>query len=150
LLRSVTEQGQGVAFEGIGLATLEDASGQDRLPVAGVEHDLPLRARHGGGKDEGLEDLVGVEQDEEGLVPHRMSLVVDLLDGVPGELESEESALPVVPLLVGHLASVRLEPGEILDGGAADAAALEEAPAPEHGVIEPEPDESSREIEQAL
>src|SRR5262249_19254527 len=139
-----------MAFEGIGLALLEGAPGQDHLPVAGVEHDLPFRAGLGQRQDEGLRVLVGVEQDEEGLVPHRAPLVVDLLDGVTGQVQPEEAALPVVPLLFGHLAPLRMKPGEVLDGRAVDAAALKETPAPEHGMIETEPDESSREVAQAL
>src|SRR5262249_24247565 len=77
-------------------------------------------------------------------------LVVDLLDGVTDQVQPEEAALPVVPLLFGHLAPLRVKPGEVLDGGAVDAAALKEAPASEHGMIETESDESSREITQAF
>src|SRR4030095_3084566 len=58
------------------------------------------------------------------------------------------AALPVVPLFVGHLRSVRLEPRQVLDRRAMDPPALEEPAPPEHGMGAAETDEPSREVEE--
>src|SRR5206468_3189496 len=78
LLRSLAEHGQGVSLEWVRLAALVEPLGGDEVPVAGVEHDLPLDARLMIGQDEGKSEVVRVEQDEEGGVPYGEALVVDL------------------------------------------------------------------------
>jgi len=67
-------------LERVGLAAFEEAPRGNRLPVAGVEDRLPLDARLVVREHEGQRQVVGVQEDEEGVVPHRQPLAVRLLD----------------------------------------------------------------------
>src|SRR6202051_2827737 len=55
------------------------------VPSAGVEHGLPAHARVVAGEDEGDALVVGVQEEEEGIVDDGLPHVVDLLDGVTGQ-----------------------------------------------------------------
>ena len=55
-----------------------------------------------------------------------------------------------VPALVGHLAAARVQPGDVLDVGAADGSALEEPAAPERRVLVADANEPAREVQERL
>ena len=72
----------------------------------------------------------------------------DFVDHVAGQPHAEAADEAGVPGLVGHLAAVGVEPGDVLDVGAADAAALEELAPAEHRLLAARSDEPAGELEE--
>ena len=77
-----------------------------------------------------------------------LAALVDFVDGVAVEPDAEAAHVGRVPDLVGHLAARGVEPGDVLDVGAADAAALEELAPAQHRMVLPDADDAARELEE--
>ena len=92
--------------------------------------------------------LVGVEQQQQRVADDPLAALVDLVDRVAVQPDAEPADVGRVPRVVGHLAARRVEPRDVLDVGAADAAALEELAAAQHRVLLPDPDHAARELEE--
>ena len=102
------------------------------------------------GKHEVERLVVGVEQQQERVVPDGLPLLVHLLDRVSREPEPEAPGRAVRPLLVGHLLPVGSKPRQVLDLRTRDAATLEEASPVEHGMAETETYQAPRELDLGL
>src|SRR5262245_17101322 len=93
---------------------------------------------------------MGVQQEQERVVPDGLARRVYLLDRVAGEPEAQAAREAVRPLVGGHLLPVGPKPGKILDLRALDAPTLKEPPPVEDRVREAQAYEAPRELELLL
>src|SRR5688572_26816484 len=116
----------------------------------GVERAHPGRSR--ADRREGERHLVRVrvEQDQHRIAPHLAPPLVNLVERVADHQYSERSRERRVPRLVGHLASRRIEPVDVLGLGAANSAAVKILAALEHRLRPSEAQESPRERQELL
>jgi hypothetical protein len=91
---------------------------------------------------------VGVEQQEQGVVVHRLALRRHRPDGIAVQEDPDRSAghRPVAPR---HAATIGTEPPDVRQAPLVGLAA-EERVAPHHGVVAPEPHQPPGEVEQRL
>ena len=101
-----------------------------------------------------VDDLVArIEQHDEVLVDDRLAAVVPLPDAASVEEHPHGAAESGLPVLRLHERAVRLQPrdvGNALAGGHAHRPAVEEAPAPEGGVVAAQPGQGGGELHQRL
>ena len=101
----------------------------------GIQHELPADAATMRRKRELQRLMMGIEENEEGLVLDRPSLGVRLGDGIAGQSQAEAADVALAPVLVGHLLAIRSEPGQVLDLRPTDLAPLEEETPMKDGVL---------------
>src|SRR5262249_60826172 len=130
------------------LAAAQRAVAATSLGLARIEDRLPPDAPVVSGKDERQGLVVGVEQDEQRVVHDRAPVGIHLVDRIAGQAEPEAARERAVPVLLGHLAAIGTDPREVLHLGAADPAAEEELPAPQHRMALAQPDDEARELQQ--
>ena len=78
--------------------------------------------------------VVGVEEDGERVADDALALLAHLGDLIAGQHHAEAARVAGVPIGIGHLGAVRLEPVEVLDLRAVNGAALEKVAAAEDGL----------------
>src|SRR5947209_20186736 len=64
--------------------------------------------------------MTGIKQDGEGIADDSFASLVGLSDLISGKRHSDASGMSRVPVGLGHLAAIRLQPVEILNLGAVD------------------------------
>ena len=94
--------------------------------------------------------MVGVEQQQQRVADDRLAALVHVADQVAGQAHPQAPDEAGVPGLVGHLLAGGLEPGNVLDVGAADAAAQEELAALEDRLLAPDARHLAHEVQEAL
>ena len=77
--------------------------------------------RPGPGQRERDRLVVGVEQQQQRVADDRFAALVHVADQVAGQAHAQALDEAGVPGVVGHLLAGRVEPGNVLDVGAADA-----------------------------
>ena len=92
--------------------------------------------------------VVGVEQQQEGIVCHPLATTVAVRDRLAVEEEADREGMPGVPVVIAHFGPVGLAPAQL--DRAADGTALDVAPPPEHGMLPPQRDEVAGEAKQVL
>ena len=91
--------------------------------------------------------MVGVEEDVEALVDDPFARLVGRGDGLAVQEDAQRLGVPDVPVLVGHLLSLRREPGDVLHVGPVQRPSLEPAAAVEDAVRAAQVDEHAGEEE---
>src|SRR5437870_11496428 len=94
--------------------------------------------------------MMGVEQDEQSFPLDALAGLIDILDHVSGPEHPQTADETRVPTLVIHLLFRGIEPRDIFDLSAADAAALEELSPLKHRLLLAELDQLADEIQQLL
>lgn len=118
-------------------------------------HDLaPVAAAGCFGEGE-LDAFVGsIDEDQEGVVDDGIAFLVGNRQGLSIEQEGDASTPAGVPDFIGHLASVGVEPGDIVNDRelifAANDTILKKLSAMEIGMAQAEMNELAREVKQAL
>ena len=79
--------------------------------------------------------MVGVEDDQQRVAADRPAVVGVVGDLVAVEQHRQRAARLVVPLRLGHLGALVVEPGDVLAALAAPHLALEEALAAQHRLL---------------
>lgn len=103
-----------------------------------------------GGENKCHRFMMRVQQDEKGVVFDLVSITVHLRDGVASQSNTQASGIALIPIVLRHLLTVGSKPGQILDLGSVDAAALEKLPSMKDRVFLAKLDEEPREIQQFL
>src|SRR5690348_3069177 len=76
--------------------------------------------------------VVSIEKQGKAVAGDALTPVADFSDLLAGQAHAEAMSATLIPVGVGHLRAVRLEPVDILDPGAVNRAALEEMFAPKY------------------
>ena len=92
----------------------------------------------------------GIKEQEEGIVLHRLAVHVAHVHGVAADHHAEAERKAGVPVFLGHLGAIDVEPHDILHAGAADAPALEKFRPAEDRVLAPELDQPRGKLAQLL
>src|SRR5712692_8923662 len=94
--------------------------------------------------------MMSVQQDEQSFPLDALAGLIDVLDHVSGPEHPQTADETRVPALIIHLLFRGIEPRDIFDLSAADAAALEEFSSLEHLLLLAELDQLADEIQQLL
>ena len=78
--------------------------------------------------------MMSIEQEQQGVADNAFAAFIHLVDRVAGEPYAQAAHKACVPGIVSHFLAGGLEPGNILDVGAAEAAALKEFPPLQNGL----------------
>ena len=151
LLRSGAQQRHGTMLQVVGCAAFEMLAARPAGKlVPGIKNQLPTNAALVGGKDECDRLVVRVEEQEEGIVPDRITLSIHLCDRVSGKPHAETTGKSLAPVLFGHFFAVRPEPGNVFDFGAMNMSPLKKLPAVEDRMLLAQFDEEDREFQKGL
>src|SRR5262249_16021769 len=94
--------------------------------------------------------VVGIQQHQEGIADDPLAHVVDLLDRIADQPETQAPAEAIGPLFFRHLLAVGAKPGDVLPRRAVDTPSLKERPPVEDGIVEAEADQGWCERELTL
>src|SRR5262249_1335666 len=134
-LLDLSEQRERSALQVIARGARETTVHGQSLLVRGVQQHLPARtgAEFRQSKRDRL--VMCIEQQQKIVVAHWLTAPVGLVQCLTGEIHTKRAREFLAPFGVVHLASLRREPGDVLDSTAADRASLEEASATVHRVL---------------
>src|SRR5215213_2313766 len=110
----VHEHGRRTGLQGVNVVRFEEAAGLQPGGVGGVHEGFPAYLLGGAWKSEIDPAIAGIEEEQEVVVDLGAALRVVLALENTGHLEPEGPDEGAVPSLVGHLASFRGEPGDVL------------------------------------
>src|SRR5690606_1349082 len=110
----------------------------------------PARIRGQHGKIELHLLIVRIEEQEKIAVDDDLTAFVVLVERAAREKHAQRARKAFVPLLLGHLRAVRIQPDDVSHGLASNSAILEKAAAAEHAVSASELDQLAREGEEIL
>src|SRR5258707_15622273 len=94
--------------------------------------------------------VVGVEEDEEAIVDDRLASLIRRGNALAAEEDADAAGKSVLPIVVGHLAAVGLEPADVADVNTAQRTAIEPAPALKDGMLAAERDHARGEGEETV
>src|SRR5581483_390190 len=74
--------------------------------------------------------MMGIQQKNEIPIAQRLTVSVEIVEGVAGETDPQATGVRLIPFRIGHLEPVRPEPGNILDVRAPQRSPLKEVASP--------------------
>src|SRR3954454_4243276 len=146
--RALGEQHHGAAGDDDGL--IHFSALELLVQIVRVHHALPVSITGAGWQFEFDAFMIGVNQDEEGIVHHGFAVRVLGIEGAPIQHEAETAPPGGAPRAWIQLRAAGLVPGDIADRRIVDGGALEEFPATEVVVLPAEMDQAAGEVDEQL
>src|SRR4051794_14615297 len=109
---------------------------------SGIHHNVPACGGRVCRNPERHVVMRGIQENEERIIRFLLATLAEVHEpGLAAEPHREHLRVPVSPVPLRHLCTVRAQPDDILDLGAGDRLAEEESVAVEDDVCSPKPDE---------